>query len=254
LKKQNNIELDLLFIYNILMGPNIHLKEEAISLRKKGESYNNIRKKLGLKSKGTLSHWFKDIKLSKKSIVLLNKNNKLAHERGLFKANKNRRTRIDTENEKSYIEGQSYIKSISKRDLLLIGAVLYWGEGTKSEKGNLSLGFSNSDPLMTSVYMKFVRKILKVPEERIRAGIHIYPSISANESRLFWSKVTNLPKDRFYIVTQISRASQNKRPFNILPYGTVAIKINNRLQFYKVKGMIKGIVTKTNSIIPQSKI
>jgi len=227
------------------MGSNIHLKNRAISLRKNGESYNNIRKTLGLRSKGTLSHWFKNIKLSKKSAKLLEKNNKLAYERGLFIVNKNRKTRIEGENKKAYIEGQGHIKSISKKELILIGAVLYWGEGTKSERGSVSLSFSNSDPHMISVYMRFIREILKIPEEKIRAGIHIYQSTSADEAKEFWSKITNLPQNRFYIITQISRTSQNKRPFNILPYGTVAIKVNNRQQFYKVKGMIKGIVLKT---------
>ena len=231
------------------MGSNIHLKNRAISLRRKGKSYNNIRKILGLKSKGTLSHWFKNIKLSKKSIELLNKNNKLAYKRGLFIANKNRKIKIENENKKAFIDGQGYIQSISKKELLLIGAVLYWGEGTKSERSAVSLNFSNSDPLMILVYMRFIREILKIPEERIRAGIHIYPSISSDEAKKFWSKTTKLPENRFYIITQVSRASQNKRPFNILPYGTLAVKINSRQQFYKVKGMIKGIVLNTRSNI-----
>jgi len=224
------------------------LKERATSLRKNGESYNNIRKILGIRSKGTLSNWFKGIKLPKKSIELLAKNNKLAHERGLFTANKNRNVRIDNENKKAYTEGQNYIQPISKKELLLIGAVLYWGEGTKYEPENTTnrgLIFTNSDPKMISVYMRFIREILKIPEEKIRAGIHIYPSISGDEAKKFWSKTTNLPENRFYIITQVSRASQNKRPFNILPFGTVVIKINNRQQFYKVKGMIKGIVVQT---------
>ncbi len=228
------------------MGSNMHLKNRAISLRKNGESYNNIRKILSLKSKGTLSNWFKNLKLSRKSLKLLEKNNRLAHERGLFVANKNRKIKIESENKKAYLEGQNYIQSISKRELLLVGAVLYWGEGAKSERSaTVSLNFSNSDPFMISVYMRFIREILEIPENRIRAGIHIYPSISADEAKKFWSKTTRLPEDRFYIITQVSRASQNKRPFNILPYGTVAIKINSRHQFYKVKGMIKGIVLKT---------
>ncbi len=227
------------------MSSNAHLKEQAIALRKKGKSYNNIIKALNLKSKGTLNQWFKNLILSKRSMKLLETNNELAHKRGLFTANRNRKLRIDTENKKVYREGQDSVKSISKKELLLIGAALYWGEGTKSERNPLTLCFSNSDPLMVVVYMRFVREILNVPEERIRAGIHIYPSISAANARKFWSKITKLPEDRFYIITQVSRASQNKRPFNILPFGTVAIKVNNRQQFYKVKGMIKGIALKT---------
>ncbi len=207
-------------------------------------SYNNIRKSLGIKSKGTLSYWFKNIEFSKKTKELLEKNNRIAHEKGLFNANRDRKIKIDRENNDAYINGIKLINSISKNELLLIGTSLYWAEGTKSEKINPALNFSNSDPLMVSVYMKFLREILKIPEIKIRAGIHIYPSIPENKARKFWSSITKLPEDRFYIITQISRASQGKRPFNTLPYGTIAIKINNRIQFYKIKGMIKGIVEK----------
>lgn len=224
------------------MGSNIHLKNRAILLRRNGESYNNIIKKLGIKSKGTLSLWFKNLKLSSNSKKLLEKNNKLAHERGLFTANNNRDLRIKRENQEAFIDGKNYIKSISERELMLIGSALYWGEGSKSERmTSTPLDFSNSDPLMVSVYMKFVRQVLKVPEERIRAGIHLYPSTPVDKAREFWSETTGLPKDRFFIINQISRSSQGKRPFNMLPYGTIAIKISSRIQFHKVKGMIQGI-------------
>ncbi len=225
------------------MGSNIHLKTEAIRLRRKGHSYNIIRKILGIKSKGTLSHWFKNLALSKKSRGLLNKNNNLAHKRGLFTANKNRDVRIKKENHEAYTEGQNYINSISEKELLLIGAALYWGEGSKSERmTSTPLDFSNSDHAMVSVYMKFLRKILRVSEERIRAGIHLYSSIPIDKARKFWASTTNLPEDRFFIINQVSRASQGKRPFNILPHGTVAIKVSSRIQFNKVKGMIHGII------------
>ncbi len=231
------------------MSSNIHLKKKAFALRRKGKSYNDIRKALGIKSKGTLSHWFSNLKLSKKSEKLLGKNKLIAHKRGLFTANKERSARIKDENGNAYTYGKNSIPSLSKKDLLLIGTALYWAEGLKSEKtGNLSLTFSNSDPSMVIVYIKFVREILKIPEERIRAGIHIYPSIIPTDARKFWSVTTGLPEERFYIVTQVSRASQGKRPFNILPHGTVAIKINSRVQFHKVKGMMHGIIEKASKI------
>jgi hypothetical protein len=226
------------------MGSNIHLKQQAIILRKKGKSYNDIIKVLGIKSKGTLSHWFRGINLSSDEEKLLKTNNELAHKRGLFNANKIRTKRITEENSESLGIGKGLIQSISNDKLLLIGASLYWAEGTKSINSSPTLTFSNSDPDMISVYMRFVREILKVPEEKIRAGIHIYPSISPEFAKKFWARITGLPEDRFYIITQISRASQGKRPFNILPYGTLAIKVNNRIQFYKVKGMINGIIQK----------
>ncbi len=226
------------------MGSNKHLKEKAISLRKEGGSYNDIRKILGIKSKGTLSLWFKGLELSGKSKKLLKKNNEIAREKGLFIANERRSTRIKEENTVANKTGENSVNSISKNELLLIGACLYWAEGMKSERTPPTLTFSNSDPEMIKVYMRFIREILKVVEEKIRAGIHLYSSTSINDARKFWAKTTGLPEDRFYIINQISRASQNKRPYNILPHGTVAIKVNNRIQFHKVKGMINGIIQK----------
>jgi hypothetical protein len=226
------------------MRSNSHLKQEAILLRQKGKSYSEILKALSIKSKGTLSHWFKNITLSEESRLLLDKNNKLSHDRGLFKANAIRKERIETENKSAFLAGKNSIDTLSKRDLLLIGTSLYWAEGTKSERSILSLTFSNSDPLMITVYMRFLREVLEISEGKIRAGIHIYPTIIPDDARKFWSEITKLPIDRFYIITQVSRASQNKRPFNILPYGTAVIKVNSRTQFHKVKGMIDGIVQK----------
>lgn len=227
------------------MGSNIHLKNKAISLRREGRSYNDIRKTLGIMSKGTLSGWFKNLELSEVSRNLLQQNNKLAYTRGLLGANKKRKALIDDENRIAQEFGYSSIYALSKNELLIIGAALYWAEGTKSEKGaSRSLAFSNSDPKMIRVYMKFIREVLKVQEEKIRAGIHIYNTNSENLARKFWSDITDLPQDRFYIVTQISRASQNRRPFNSLPHGTVSIRINSRIEFFKVKGMIQGLFDK----------
>lgn len=227
------------------MSSNTHLKEKAIDLRKKGASYNVIRKTLGIKSKGTLSYWFKDVEFSESAKKLLARNNKLAYDRGLMVANKKRKLRINDENNEAYISGKASITRVSKDQLRIIGAVLYWGEGTKSEKRpDPVLVFTNSDPRMICVYMRFVREILGIPENRIRAGIHIYSSITPEDARTFWSGITKLPKDRFYIVNQVSKSSQNKRPFNILPFGTAVIRINSRVQFYKVKGMMDGIIKK----------
>lgn len=224
------------------MGSNKHLKSQAIALRLKGKSYNTIVKFLGIKSKGTLNSWFKNLKLPKRSKELLEKNNLLAHKRGLFSANKKRSERIKIENDSAVLEGSRIIRNISDEELALIGASLYWAEGMKSQtRTSASLIFSNSDPIMITIYLQFLRKILKTPEIRIRAGIHIYPSISPEDAKKYWSKITGLPPDRFYIVTQISKASQNKRP-RILMYGTVSIRVNDRIHFYKVKGMIEGII------------
>jgi len=141
-----------------------HLKEAVISLRKEGKSYMQILKALGLKSKGTLSLWFKDLIFSQESQGLLSENMRLAYERNLFEANDRRKKLIREGNEAARIEGLDSIHAISSRELMLIGAALYWGEGSKSEKvpGSCILAFSNSDPVIIGIYMRFLREILNV--------------------------------------------------------------------------------------------
>ncbi len=217
------------------------LREKAIALRKLGKSYNEIRKILGIKSKGTISYWFRDLELSPESRKLLLKNISIAHKRGLFAANKKRRERIQAENIRAYEEGIGQVGRLSRRDLLIAGICLYWGEGTKSEKNNFRLALSNSDPRVIAFYLKFLRTVLLVQEEKIRAGVHLYSSTPRKRTMNFWAHVTGLPVERFYIVNQISKASKLKRDSHFLPYGTAVIKVNGRELFYKLKGMIEGM-------------
>ena len=222
------------------------LKERAINLRLSGQSYSQIQKTLGLKSKGTLSLWFKDLVLTKKAKSLLERNNKLAHDRGLFIFNEKRTKSITLENEDYVKEGSKMIGQLSQNSLLLIGIILYWAEGTKSEKSNTCLSFSNSDPVMIASFVKFLIYFLDIKKEKIRGGIHLYPDTNINQAKKYWSKITSLPENKFYIITQVSLSSQGKRPYNKLPHGTAVIRAGGRKHFYLMKGMIEGIKEKLN--------
>jgi len=228
------------------MRIDIALKERAITLRLSGQSYSQIQKTLGLKSKGTLSLWFKNLVLTKNAKLLLEKNNKLAHDRGLFIFNENRTKSIILENKNFVKEGIKMITRLNQNSLLLIGIILYWAEGTKSEKSNTCLSFSNSDPDMIASFVRFLINFLGIKKEKIRGGIHLYPDTNINQSKKYWSKITSLPEEKFYIITQVSLSSQNKRPYNKLPYGTAVIRAGGRKHFYLMKGMIEGIKENLN--------
>lgn len=229
----------------------LFIKDQVVKLRQQGKSYTQIISTLGLKSKGTVSYWLKDIILTKEAKKLLERNSELAHKRGLYKSNENRLEKTKAENEEYFSFGKDKIEPIDSCNLAILGATLYWGEGTKAEPKNTSYrmtAFTNSDPKMISVFMKFLREILVVPENKICSGIHIYPSIDPNKAKIFWSKITKISKDRFYIVKQVSKASKGKRPINSLPFGTVVIKVYGRKYFYTIKGMINGIIEMTNKL------
>ncbi|MEY4602097.1 MAG: hypothetical protein RL292_38 [Candidatus Parcubacteria bacterium] len=220
-----------------------HLKKKAIALRLEGNSYGYIKKTLGLKSKGTISTWFKGLVIPEAAKKKLEKNNLIAIKRGLLSFNTDRTARIKVENKVAYEKGSSAIpKNLKKRDLLLIGTALYWAEGTKSvNKTSPVFSFSNSDPKMIRVCMRFIREVLCVEEKDIGGGIHVYPTTDIGAARSFWASVTGISVAKFYIITQISRASKGIRE-NKLPNGTLHIRVPRRLVFYKIKGMIGGMI------------
>lgn len=222
------------------------LKRKAIELRLAGKSYTQIIKRLNLKSKGTLSAWFRELELPEKSKKLLRNNMTRATERGLLEFNRKRSRLIQEENKVAYEIGLRKIGKLNNREILLLGAALYWGEGTKYERknGSIALVFTNSDSEMIWIFMRFLRQILNVPEERIRAGIHMYSRVETDvqQARRYWSDVTKLPVDRFYISQLVSGASSLKKDKNKLPHGTLGIRINDRKIFFHVKGMMRGLI------------
>lgn len=220
----------------------IEEKEQAIALRRSGKSYNEIRKILDVRSKGTVSYWLKGITLSASSKKKLEAHTQRAQARGFFKFNSERSARIKNENRKAIDIGKKEIGSLTCRELMLVGAALYWGEGTKAgKKSNESLSFANSDPRMVRVFLQFIREFLNVSEEKIRAGIHLYDQTTDTAGKDYWASITNLPPDRFWIVRQISSASKGKRDAQSLPFGTVVIRVHDRRLFYYVHGMIEAL-------------
>lgn len=223
-------------------------KQRAFRLRLQGKSYGEILRELNLSSKGTLSYWFHDFKIPSEARKRLASKIKLAQEKGLLDFNKNRTRKILKENGEIFQEAVDNTPRIQRDELLLIGASLYWGEGTLRglKRGYQGVSFSNSDPRMVAVFMRYLREGLNISDSQIRTCIHIHPNISPGKAKNFWSRITGLPKHNFSITAQISAASKLKRKKNFLPYGTLSIRINRRQIFYRIRGYIEGIIRQVN--------
>src|SRR3990167_10680702 len=98
-------------------------KDFAIELRKGGYSYSEIKKFCPV-PKATLSYWFKDIKLSEPQLARLQKKRNEAIQQGAQVRSK----RVSDAIEKIEKSSAKHIKDISKRELWLMGIMLYWRE------------------------------------------------------------------------------------------------------------------------------
>jgi hypothetical protein len=168
------------------------LKNKATVLRRKGFSFKEISDKLKI-SKSTASLWLREIKLSK-----------IAEERicklgvdGRNKGNDSVKKRIANEDKKILVKVKDNLSQciLPKNDLKFICALLYWCEGGKTEKSQLT--FINSDPKLVKYFIGTFRRAFDVDEKRFRALIHVHAYHDMERQVKFWSEITKIPKVQF---------------------------------------------------------
>ncbi len=197
-------------------------KHLAIKLRKKGKSYNKISKELNI-PKSTLSDWFVNTAWSKKiKKELGRKANYIARKR-LRLINKARREYWESWREKFRKEAQKEFPFLFINPLFITGINLYWGEGD-SKLANGRVELVNTDPRIISLFVKFLRKVAKVPKDKILAWITIYPDLSEEKCKSFWSKASEIPSEQF-LKTQIIKG---RHPSKKVEYGMCSVIVNSR--------------------------
>ncbi len=223
-------------------------KNKALKLRLQGKSYGEISVALNI-PKSTLSDWFSRLEISQKAKERINNRVYEKSIKGLIKRNK-LQTHLAQERAKLNREtAKKEIPKLSKKELFLTGVALYWAEGYKRPQvhnGRIitshPVSMTNSDPNLIKIFLRFLREICEVPEEKISANVRIYQH--QNEAYLleFWHQVTNIPNNRFQrFYYNTNKSSSNKRPLNISPYGTIQIRVNNTELYHKIMGWIDGL-------------
>src|SRR3989338_6043342 len=152
-------------------------KFKAYKLRMAGRSYNEITRLLNV-PKSTLSGWFTTLELPEKATKRLKDRVHVASVRGLIARNKNQTILAQARSKEMHDKGEKLIKDISKRDLLIIGTALYWAEGYKrpvvirgKTRTSHRVSLTNSDPDLICIFLKFLREVCKVPNEKITIWI-----------------------------------------------------------------------------------
>jgi hypothetical protein len=206
-------------------------------LREQGCSIREIAKKINC-AKSSVSGWVRDISLTDEQIRKL----KIHQDQGRAKAANHPNSPKQTQ---ARIRGgiiKFRAKDMPTRcsiDLLkIVGSALYWAEGYKASLNIVN--FSNTDPHMINLMMKFLRIVCKVPEEKFRGVVHMHSSLDKNKAEKFWSLISGIPITQFH-KTQfgVSKASKHKR--KTLPFGTFAIIVCDTNIRCRIEGWIQGL-------------
>jgi hypothetical protein len=218
----------------------IEEKKKAIELRKKGLSYSEILKQVPV-TKASLSLWLRDIRLSKKqqdrlvkkSLSKLNLGAKIKKEKRILKTERIKKKAVKE------------IGKIRKRELWLIGIALYWAEGSKQKKHNVSQGveFGNSDPEMIKFYLNWLKDCCGIASEDIVFYIYLHKTVDGEKVKKYWSQITELPLNRFQkIIWKKHKFKTIRKNIGKDYHGLLKITVKKSTDLNrKIAGLIEGI-------------
>ncbi|OGM30532.1 hypothetical protein A2630_02060 [Candidatus Woesebacteria bacterium RIFCSPHIGHO2_01_FULL_44_10] len=166
----------------------------AEELRKKGQSYSEINKTLGV-AKSTLSVWFSEKQWSKSVRARLNSKYLPISTARIALMNRSRKLEKIKRYKRYLKEAEIMYERLKNNPLFVSGVSIYWGEGEKVDTGRVSV--INTDVGMLQVMINFYRKILQIPEHKIRAGLFIYRDLDPTSLLKYWSRKIKLSKNQF---------------------------------------------------------
>ena len=209
------------------------LKLKAIELRKKGLSYGEIKKEVNV-AKSTLSHWLKTIPLTSEQKQRLYQKGVLAMARG---AQSQRERRIREINKILQEAGKEIQSPLPFETYKLIGAFLYWSEGSKTD----GFSFSNSDPHFILFMVKWLGEVFEISPKNLKAWLNIYSQQNDLDLKRFWSQLTGIPLENFG--KSFIKPPNKGFKKNNLYYGTIKVKVPRGTDLrYRVFGWIKKVL------------
>ena len=159
----------------------------AIQLRRNGADYPAILSQLNV-AKSTLWRWLKSEGLVETHPQRLIECKRLAQQKAaaVVKANRIARTQAIVE------AARRDIGSLTNRELLVIGTALYWVEGAKQKESSPPQAservvFSNTDPRMLRLFVKFLNECCEVPSSTLTFRIYLHETANAEVARAYWS-------------------------------------------------------------------
>ena len=220
-------------------------KEKALIMRVQGYSMKDISKSLGV-AKSSVSYWVRNIELTEDQKQYLLK-------KGLFREEieRRRKTRLSNEQLKrdtAINSAMNMVPSITKKQIWLMGIMLYWAEGAKTQR---TVKFSNSDPRLIWIMMHFFREICNVPEQKFRGYVHIHQHLDYRLAENYWASVSGIPLTKFFKTYRKQNKSSLGKKDN-LPYGTFDVYVLDTQLFYKIQGWTNGVALKLINIPMQT--
>lgn len=185
----------------------------AISLRKKGMTYPEINKKVGV-SEATLSYWLRDVPVPKKYFIKIEKLRRRACIASGITLKRNW--------EQKYTEVKNAYSPPYTEPFFLFGLGLYIGEGSRYDR--CSVKFTNSNISVINLFKKWIETYFWDKKFLWHAHVHAYCNDNVFDLVRWWSKNTGIDASMFYKTTLEKRLGL-KIPRKKLEHGTLVLTL-----------------------------
>ena len=143
-------------------------------------------------------------------------------------------------------QARAEIGRLSSRELLVLGVIAYWAEGTKSKPWNDKdyVAFTNSDPSMIRIFQRWLES-LGLGREDLILQIQIHESADISVAERFWSQVTGVAVERFNrTVLKRHNPKTVRKNVGSTYAGCLRISVRRSTELYRrIVGWYEGIVT-----------
>jgi transcriptional regulator with XRE-family HTH domain len=202
--------------------------------REEGASINEIARRTGA-AKSSISRWVRDIELSEEQRETL----RIAAYNGQVKG---RTMHAGLRREARRLAQEDGRMRAQQDDALFAaGCMLYWAEGSKDRN---RVEFTNSDPDMVRLFVRFLKTYWNVRDEEIRITCNLFADHVERQREIeqVWLDVADLSRRslRKSTVNVYSKYSKKKRR-NRLPYGTCRVSVTRTRIVQAIYGGIQEI-------------
>ncbi|CAN5766436.1 hypothetical protein BH23ACT10_BH23ACT10_15450 [soil metagenome] len=157
-------------------------QRRAREMRAQAWTLQDIADELGV-AKSSVSLWVRDVDFTPRP-------RSRAQRRAPNKLQRRKQAEID----ELLDAGRRRIGSLSEREFLVAGAMLYAGEGSKRDG---CVGLANTNPALVQLFCHWLRSFFDIDEARLRARLYLHQGLDLEASVTYWSRLTAIPMGQF---------------------------------------------------------
>lgn len=130
--------------------------------------------------------------------------------------------------------------SNKERELLIAAIMLYYGEGAKTNK---TVDFANSEPQMLKIFLKFLRKICRVDQKRLRFYLYCFSNQNKEELIEFWCQTLKIKRENFTrpYVKDFNNKNSRTMSYGVLHIRYSDVRLLNKILLLNSK-LVRGLV------------